>query len=145
MSPLAALPIRKSSGARGFDLAAFCLDREGRANTAIIGARSTKLIPTGLKIFPPDGYAIDIRSRSGLALDSIFVANAPGTIDLDYTGEIKILLYNGRHDSFFIAHGMRIAQLLLVPVEPIPDVHEIDADEIVETERGAKGFGSTGV
>lgn len=80
-------------------------------------------------------------SRSGLALRGIFVTNAPGILDPDYRGEIEVLLYNGGHEAHYVKHGDRIAQLIFAPFTPA-SVREVEA--LSETERGAKGFGSTG-
>ena len=100
-------------------------------------------VPTGLFIAMPEGVEAQIRSRSGLALKTgLTVANAPGTIDADYRGEIKVLLINLGTEPVTIVHGMRIAQMIIAPVlqVAIEPVESLD-----ETTRGAGGFGSTGV
>jgi len=100
-------------------------------------------IPTGLTIAIPSGYEIQVRPRSGLALkQGLTVANAPGTIDSDYRGEIKVIVINLGQDAVEITRGMRIAQLVLAPVtmarlEPVAALDE--------TDRGDGGFGSTGL
>ena len=99
------------------------------------------LIPTGLAIALPSGYELQIRPRSGLALrHGIVLPNSPGTIDADYTGEVKVLLANLSAKSFTVERGMRIAQLVLARVERA----ELKAGALPETARGAGGFGSTG-
>ena len=101
-----------------------------------------ELIPTGLAIALPDGYEAQIRPRSGLAFkNGITVANAPGTIDADYRGEIKALLINLGAENFTITRGMRIAQMIIAPVSQVSwnPVETLD-----ETARAGGGFGSTG-
>lgn len=90
---------------------------------------------------PPPGHCIMICSRSGLATQSVFVANAPGIVDPDYIGEIKVILHNGGFMPHYIKHGDRIAQALIVP---FARVRVALVDELPESERGARGFGSTG-
>lgn len=107
------------------------------------GARH--LIPTGLSIELPVGYEGQVRSRSGLSLNhGVVVLNAPGTIDSDYRGEIKVILINLGQETFTIERGMRIAQFILAPLVHMR-WHEISIDDISETPRGVKGFGSTGL
>ena len=105
------------------------------------GART--LIPTGLAIALPDGYEAQVRPRSGLALkNGITLLNTPGTIDADYRGEIGIILTNHGQEDFTVERGMRIAQMLIVPVTRLTwnAVSSLD-----KSERGSGGFGSTGV
>jgi len=100
-------------------------------------------IPTGLTMAIPTGYEIQVRPRSGLALkQGLTVANAPGTIDSDYRGEIKVIVINLSQDAVEITRGMRIAQLVLAPVTmaKLEPVAALD-----ETDRGDGGFGSTGL
>lgn len=100
------------------------------------------LIPTGLAIALPDGYEAQVRPRSGLAAkNAVTVLNAPGTIDADYRGEVKVILINHGQAPFVIEHGMRIAQMLIAPVTRAVWAEVAD---LAETERGAGGFGSTG-
>ncbi|MDE3016418.1 MAG: dUTP diphosphatase [Pseudomonadota bacterium] len=102
-----------------------------------------QLIATGIVIALPDGYEAQIRPRSGLALKSgITIANAPGTIDADYRGEIKALLINLGQENFIVTRGMRIAQMIVAPVTRVgwQEVKTLD-----ETARGEGGFGSTGI
>jgi len=101
------------------------------------------LIPTGLAIALPDGYEAQVRPRSGLALkNGITLLNTPGTIDADYRGEIGVILANLGQEAFTVERGMRIAQMLIAPVTQLTwnGVSSLD-----ESERGAGGFGSTGV
>ena len=101
-----------------------------------------KLIPTGLFLEIPHGYEVQVRPRSGLAYkNGVTVLNAPGTIDADYRGEVGVLLVNLSNESFTIASGDRIAQLVVAKVEQI---EWKPTDQLSETERGEGGFGSTG-
>jgi len=138
----AALPLRAYGESAAFDLSAFLLNETGRSLTATLAPRTTKVIGTGLAMLPPAGHLILICSRSGLAARSIFVANAPGVVDPDYTGEIKVALFNGGLEPYYVKHEDRIAQALVVPFAKV-DFAEIE--RLPETERGDRGFGSTGV
>jgi deoxyuridine 5'-triphosphate nucleotidohydrolase len=131
------LPHYASHGAAGMDVVA-ALDQPIELAP---GARAA--IPTGLAMAIPEGYEIQVRPRSGLALKhGLTVANAPGTIDSDYRGELKILLINLGDAPVLIERGMRIAQLVLAPVTRAL-LHSVDS--LDETARGTGGFGSTGV
>jgi dUTP pyrophosphatase len=100
------------------------------------------LVPTGLFIELPEGHEAQIRPRSGLAAKKgISVLNSPGTIDADYRGEIKVILVNLSNEIFTVEDGERIAQMIVAKHERI---EWIEANDLVETERGAGGFGSTG-
>jgi dUTP pyrophosphatase len=99
-------------------------------------------VATGLSMAIPDGYEIQVRPRSGLALKhGISVPNTPGTIDSDYRGELKVIMINHGRDAFAIHRGDRVAQLVLAPVTRAAWV---EVEELDTTERGAGGFGSTG-
>lgn len=128
------LPAYATEGAAGLDIRA--------ARRAIIQPGRIEAIPTGFACAVPAGLELQVRPRSGLAARYIGVANAPGTIDSDYRGEIKVLVHNMGSEPFTIEPLDRIAQLVLAPVmrRPIMLVDELD-----ETKRGAGGFGSTGV
>lgn len=129
-------PIYATQGAAGFDFTS----RED----ITIPRYDTKLIPTGIKMSIPEGYAIQVASRSGLALKSqVFVLNAPGIIDSDYRGEIGVILTNAGHEPFVINKGDRIAQGVLIKVEQA-EFTILDSLEGQETQRGSGGFGSTG-
>lgn len=141
MSPEAILPKTYSEQAAGYDIYACLISDEGRPNKMLIPPNTTRNVPTGLLIEPPPGYAVLVLSRSGLASKSIFVANAPGLVDPDYRGELRVLLHNGGHESTYIEHEQRIAQLLLIPLVPIEIV---ELQELSPTGRGESGFGSTG-
>lgn len=105
------------------------------------GARAA--VPTGLCVEIPQGYEMQVRPRSGLALrDGVGLLNSPGTIDADYRGEIKIILVNHGNQDVLVRRGDRIAQLVLSPV--VTGIFE-DAETLAPTERGEAGFGSTGV
>ena len=130
------MPQYKTIGSSGMDIAAF-LDNE-----ILIKPSEKKIIPTGVKLKIPKGYEVQIRPRSGLAANNdITVLNTPGTIDSDYRGEIKVILFNHGKNIFKVENGLRIAQIVLCPVieAKLSEVEIID-----ETERGEGGFGSTG-
>ena len=137
LSSKVTMPQYKTIGSSGMDIAAF-LDNE-----ILIKPSEKKIIPTGVKLKIPKGYEIQIRPRSGLAANNdITVLNTPGTIDSDYRGEIKVILFNHGKNIFKVENGLRIAQMVLCPVieAKLSEVEIID-----ETERGEGGFGSTGV
>ncbi|MCI5147086.1 MAG: dUTP diphosphatase [Candidatus Electrothrix sp. AR3] len=130
------LPRYASAQAAGMDVAAAVI------GDIILRPKDIKLIPTGFGVAIPDGFEIQVRPRSGLAVKyGITVINAPGTIDADYRGEIKIGLINLGQEPFIIHRGDRIAQLILAPVCQA-QLQVIDA--LPETERGNGGFGHTG-
>jgi len=132
----ARLPKYKTDGSSGMDLMA-CIDEK-----IIIPPQESKLIPTGIGIAIPKDTEIQIRPRSGLAAKSnISVLNTPGTIDSDYRGELKIILFNHSKDKFTVNDGDRIAQMVLMPVLK---VEFEETNELPETIRGSGGFGSTG-
>jgi len=142
IKPDALLPRRGTEQSIGLDLHAYLISETGRASTLILAPYSTRLISTGLIMKPPSGHSILVCSRSGLALRSIFVTNAPGVIDPDYRGEIKVLLYNGSPVSQYIKHEDRVAQILILPT-PIMPFEEVTTMDL-NTPRGDAGFGSTG-
>ena len=132
------LPAYETAGAAGMDLRAAV--PEDAPLVLRPGARTA--VPTGLAFALPDGFEAQVRPRSGLALKSgVTVANAPGTIDQDYRGELKVLLVNLGEEDFMIRRGDRVAQLVIAPVVQAAwrEVDGLDA-----TDRGAGGFGSTG-
>ena len=132
----AVIPKYESPGASGLDLSA-CLDEK-----VIIKPGEKQLISTGISLSIPKEFEIQIRPRSGLASkNSISVLNTPGTIDSDYRGEIKVLLYNFGKNNFEVLNGLRIAQMVLCPIAKaeLREVKSLD-----ETSRGEGGFGSTG-
>jgi dUTP pyrophosphatase len=130
------LPHYASEGAAGMDVVAAV---EGPLLLAP-GARAA--VPTGLAMAIPHGFEVQVRPRSGLALKhGLTVANAPGTIDSDYRGEVKVLLVNLGSEAIEITRGMRIAQLVLAPVTRATFVEVAGLDDTV---RGTGGFGSTG-
>ncbi len=128
------MPERAYAGDAGLDLAS-CEQVE-------LGPGERALVPTGLAVAIPEGYAGFVQPRSGLALrHGISIVNTPGLIDSGYRGELRINLLNtDLRESFTVEPGMRIAQLLIVP---IPDVELVEVDELPESERGARGFGSS--
>lgn len=128
------LPAYATSGAAGMDIVS--------AEQVTIAPGARLAVATGLAVAIPEGFEIQVRPRSGLALKhGISVPNTPGTIDSDYRGELKVILVNLGHEPFAIARGDRIAQLVLAPVVQAvwDEVADLDA-----TERGEGGFGSTG-
>lgn len=135
------LPGYATAGAAGMDLFAnFGDDKRQRGISLMPGGRA--LIPSGIAVEIPRGFEIQVRPRSGLALrHGVTVANAPGTIDSDYRGQIGVILINQGHELFDINHGDRVAQIVLAPVTQI-EWDEVDA--LAETSRGEGGFGSTG-
>jgi len=136
LNPAVRLPEYKSSGASGMDLTAF-IDKPIN-----IKSKTSSLIPTGLSIAFQEKYEIQIRPRSGLAAkNNITVLNTPGTIDSDYRGEIKVIIYNHGNDNFIINNGDRIAQMVLSPIIKM-DLEEVK--DLPKTIRGEGGFGSTG-
>ena len=129
-------PKYKTDGSSGVDLSAF-LEKK-----VVIKPNSSELIPTGLQVAIPEELEIQIRPRSGLAAkESIGVLNSPGTIDSDYRGELKIILFNHSNKDFIINNGDRIAQMVLVPILKM-EFEEVDS--LPDTFRGQGGFGSTG-
>ncbi|NOC46172.1 MULTISPECIES: dUTP diphosphatase [unclassified Ruegeria] len=136
--PAVALPSYETSGAAGADVRANLPD--GAPITLDPGQRA--LVPTGLRIEIPQGYEVQVRPRSGLALKhGITLPNTPGTIDSDYRGPLGVIVMNAGQERFEIAHGDRIAQLVVAPV--VQARFEL-AQALGETDRGAGGFGSTG-
>ncbi|MWV27043.1 dUTP diphosphatase [Aurantiacibacter rhizosphaerae] len=129
-----ALPAYATQGAAGMDVVA--------AENITLRPGSRHAVATGFAVAIPEGYEIQVRPRSGLALKhGITVPNTPGTIDSDYRGEVKVIMINLSDDNFPIQRGDRIAQLVLAPVT-IASWDEVE--ELDETARGAGGFGSTG-
>jgi dUTP pyrophosphatase len=137
LHPEALRPERQTAGAAGWDLHA-CL-----AEDQIIEPGGRAAIPSGWAVAVPQGYEIQVRPRSGLAWrQGVTVVNAPGTIDSDYRGEVKILLVNLGREAFRIRHGDRVGQMVLarVPAGILEEVETLEA-----TDRGAGGFGHTGL
>ena len=136
LNPKVELPAYKTSGASGMDLMAF-IDRPIK-----ITPKSSCLVPTGLAIAFSEDYEIQIRPRSGLAVkNNITVLNTPGTIDSDYRGEIKIILFNHGNEDFLINNKDRVAQMILTPVIKM---NLEETDSLPDSVRSDGGFGSTG-
>ncbi len=130
------IPSFKTEGSSGMDLMAFIKD------PIIIEPNSSALIPTGLSVAIPNDVEIQIRPRSGLAAKSnIGVLNSPGTIDSDYRGEIKIILFNHGDKKFTVKNNDRVAQMVIAP---ILKANFEEVDKLPDTIRGIGGFGSTG-
>lgn len=138
------LPTLATPQSVGADVHAYLKSETGRPIKMALGQGATRVVPTGLIIRPAPGHFIMVCSRSGLAIKSVFVTNAPGIIDPDYRGEIKVLLYNASYETQWIEHGDRIAQLVET-IAYIPGITEADHDlRGDETSRGERGFGSSG-
>ena len=136
LDPAVKIPTYKTKGASGIDLMAFV------EQPIKLAPKNSCLIPTGLAVAFSKEYEIQIRPRSGLAAkNNVTVLNTPGTIDSDYRGEIKIILFNHGFNDFIISNGDRIAQMVLTPI------HKMELEEtksLPDTLRGQGGFGSTG-
>ena len=135
------LPSYETPGAAGADLRANLAEEDRDGIALAPGARA--LVPIGLRVEIPLGYEVQIRPRSGLALKhGITLPNTPGTIDSDYRGPLGVIVMNAGQEAFHIAHGDRIAQMIVAPV--VQAQFEL-AEDLSTTSRGAGGFGSTGV
>ena len=136
LDPSVELPAYKTNGASGMDLRAFIKEPIN------LKPHTSFLVPTGISVAFPSEFEIQIRPRSGLAAkNSISVLNTPGTIDSDYRGEIKVILYNHGDIDFLINNKDRIAQMILTPVIKM---NLEETEDLPETVRGEGGFGSTG-
>ena len=130
------LPSYQTSGSAGMDL------RAALEKPITLATLERTAIPTGLQMAIPSGYEGQVRPRSGLAFrNGISIPNAPGTIDSDYRGEIKVLLVNLSSEPFTVTRGMRIAQLVIAPIIQVKLSRH---DSLQQSVRGASGFGSTG-
>ncbi len=132
--PDAVVPSRAYAGDAGLDLAAI--------ERIELGPGERAVVPTGLAVAIPDGYAGFVQPRSGLASrHGITIVNAPGLVDSGYRGELMVVLHNtDRDEPFVVEAGMRIAQLVVLP---IPEVELVEVEELPATERGGRGFGSS--
>jgi dUTP pyrophosphatase len=130
----AVVPARAYAGDAGLDLAACERVELGPGRRAAVG--------TGLAVAIPEGYAGFVQPRSGLAAQhGITIVNTPGLVDAGYRGELRVILLNTDAErTFVVEHGMRIAQLVVLPV---PGVEPVEVDELPDTERGVRGFGSS--
>ncbi|RHG34741.1 dUTP diphosphatase [Fusobacterium varium] len=130
------LPKYETSGSAGMDV------RANIEEPIILGSLERVLVPTGLKIAIPEGYEVQVRPRSGLAIKhGITLLNTPGTIDSDYRGELKVIMVNLSKDEYTINPQERIGQLVL---NKVAQMELVEVDSLDETERGAGGFGHTG-
>ena len=130
------LPTRMTEHAAGFDLSAAVTE------PTVLQSGDIKLIPCGFAMAVPHGYEAQVRPRSGLSSKhGVTMVNAPGTIDSDYRGEVRVPLINLGRLPFTIERGMRVAQMLILPV---PKSELVEVEELDETARGAGGFGHTG-
>ena len=136
LDPAVKLPAYKTNGASGMDLMAFIKE------PVSVKPKTSNLIPTGLSVAFSEDYEIQIRPRSGLAAkNNISVLNTPGTIDSDYRGEIKVIIYNHGNETFTVNNGDRIAQMIVIKVEH-PKLEIVD--DFRTSKRGEQGFGSSG-
>ena len=136
LDPSVKLPEYKTIGASGMDLIAFIRE------PLELKPQMSCIVPTGLAVAFPENYEIQVRPRSGLASkNNISILNTPGTIDSDYRGEIKVIMYNHGNRNFVINNGDRIAQMILCPIVKMRLEEAID---LPKTIRGQSGFGSTG-
>jgi len=135
LRPDAVVPERAYAGDAGLDLAA--------CERVVLRPGSRALVPTGLAVAIPDGFMGLVTPRSGLATKhGISIVNAPGIVDAGYRGELRVNLLNtDAHEPFVVEAGMRIAQLI---VSPVPEVDLVEVDELPESERALRGFGSSG-
>lgn len=139
--PALGLPSYETEGAAGADLRANLAeaDREGGV---VLAPMARALVPTGLRVEIPDGFEVQIRPRSGLALKhGVSLPNTPGTIDSDYRGPLGVILINLGAEPFIVTHGDRIAQMV---VAPVVQARFALAQGLSDTARGSGGFGSTG-
>jgi dUTP pyrophosphatase len=134
LRPDAVVPARAYAGDAGLDLAA--------AERVELAPGERALVPTGLAVAIPDGHAGFVQPRSGLAVrHGITIVNTPGLVDSGYRGELKVVLLNtDPEEPFVVEQGMRIAQLVVLPV---PELDLVEVDELPESERGVRGFGSS--
>ena len=134
LHPDAVVPARAYAGDAGLDLAACERVELGPGERALVG--------TGLAVAIPEGHAGFVQPRSGLATKhGITIVNTPGLVDSGYRGELRVALLNtDRHETFVVETGMRIAQLVILP---LPEVELVEVDELPESERGVRGFGSS--
>jgi len=131
------LPRRATPGSAGVDLPA-CIESD-----VTLAPGERRLVPTGFAIALPEGYEAQVRPRSGLAIDAgVTMLNTPGTIDADYRGEIRVIAVNLGSTPVTIRRGDRIAQMV---IQKVPAVGLVEVDRLPSTERGAAGFGSSGV
>lgn len=131
--PSVQTPVKATPGSAGFDVRAF--------GSFSLRKGETVLVSTGLFLEIPPGYEVQIRSRSGLALKGVTVANSPGTIDSDFRGELKVLMTSSQSD-FSVENGDRIAQMV---VSKLPEAVFVEVSSLTETDRAGGGFGSTGI
>lgn len=133
------LPTYATSGAAGMDLIAALTEGE----PLVLAPMARAAVPTGLCLALPEGFEGQVRPRSGLALkNGLTVLNAPGTVDADYRGEVKVILINLSDSPVTLERGQRIAQLV---VAPVTRVQLVESSDLSETTRGSGGFGSTGL
>jgi dUTP pyrophosphatase len=130
------MPVRMTEHSAGFDLHAAVTE------PITLAPGEIRAIPCGFAMALPVGHEAQVRPRSGLATrHGVTLVNTPGTIDSDYRGEVRVPLINLGREGFVVERGMRIAQMLVVPVPP---VRLVEVDELDETDRGSGGFGHTG-
>jgi dUTP pyrophosphatase len=136
LNPNAVDPKYNYDGDSGFDLYS--------TEEVVIGGLGRALIPTGLSFDIKDGYEIQVRSKSGLAINQgLMCLNSPGTVDNSYTGEVKVILFNTNKEPITIKQGMKVAQAVFCPVVNGRWIEPVEKKELTEKDRGSNGFGST--
>ena len=143
LDPRVKPPARANNWSIGYDVFAFLLTESGRATSRQLNQRATTAVPTGLIVWPSEGYYIQVHGRSILGKKGIIIGSAVGIIDPDYSGPLDIMLYNGGYETHYVAHEHRIAQLVLVPIVGALLYEEPKPPEPFG--RGSNGFGSTGL
>ena len=145
--PDAKIPQYQTAGAAGADLACVLRDQRGQIlrDGITLAPMERRLIDTGLRLDIPDGFEVQVRPRSGLALKhGLTVLNSPGTIDSDYKGPLMVLLCLLGSEPYTIHHGDRIAQMVMAPVTRFTAATRPNLEGLSESDRGDRGFGSTG-
>jgi dUTP pyrophosphatase len=143
LDPRAKAPARCNAWAVGYDVFAFLMTESGRATSRQLNQRSVTSVPTGIIVWPSEGYYIQVHGRSILGNRGIIVSSGVGIIDPDYSGPLDIMLYNGGYETHYVAHEHRIAQLILVPIVGSTLIEE--PERPTPFGRGPNGFGSTGL
>jgi dUTP pyrophosphatase len=138
LNPNAVDPKYNYDGDSGFDLYS--------TEEVVIGGLGRALIPTGLSFDIKDGYEIQVRSKSGLAINQgLMCLNSPGTVDNSYTGEVKVILFNTNKEPITIKQGMKVAQAVFCPVVNGRWIEPVEKKDLTNKDRGSNGFGSTGI
>jgi deoxyuridine 5'-triphosphate nucleotidohydrolase len=143
LDPRAKAPTKFNEFAIGWDVYAFLLTESGRATSRQLNQRATTAVPTGLVVWPSEGYYIEVHGRSLLGKKGIMIGSAVGIIDPDYSGDLDIMLYNGGYETHYVAHEHRIAQLILKPATS--STLREEPERPAPFGRGPNGFGVSGL